>query len=231
MTDDVDALVRRTNSLRGALFALREASPLLGDCHIGYEFAIREKGHIRSDLIAETTLPARFSDLYQASGGSTLDPVLARASGGSDNFRLDLPGKAKTPFYEALSDLGCVSIASYTLPPDEVLGRLAFTVLEDRSQRDRAISPTAVADLLRQIHFALRRHGHIRRYLGLTAKECSTLASMAQGQSALDVAEAEAVAPRTIEKRLQNARAKLRARTTVEAVYKAALYGALPFGG
>ncbi len=60
MATEVDDIVRGTNSLRGALFALRSSLPLLGGCHIGYEFIVRDKGHVRSDLIAETTLPASF---------------------------------------------------------------------------------------------------------------------------------------------------------------------------
>ncbi len=227
MTPDVDEVVRATNSLRGALFALREAAPLLGKCHIGYEFMIREKGHIRSDLIAKTTLPASFWEIYHASGGSTLDPVLSRVSNKSKNFRLDLSPEGKSPFFDALADLGCVSISNYTLPRNEIFGRLAFTVLEDQRQRDRQLDQAPFIDLLRQAHIALRRHGHIRRYFGLTPKECATLTALSQGQGAADVAEAETVTLRSIEKRLQKAREKLHARTTVEAVYKAALYGIL----
>ncbi len=230
MDTDIDELVSTTNSLRGALFAVRDSVSLLGDCHIGYEFMVREKGHVRSDLIAETTLPASFWKIYHASGGSTLDPVLTRVSSNPRNFRLDLSAEGRNLFFDALADLGCVSISNYTLPREEIIGNLAFTVLEDQSQRDRALDPAPFINLLRQTHVALRRHGHIRRHFGLSLKECATLAALASGKGAADVAEDEAVTLRSIEKRLQKVRGKLRARTTVEAVYKAVAYGIL-YGG
>ena len=143
---------------------------------------------------------------------------------------MDIAGKGKSPFFKALLDLGCVSISSYTLPVDEVLGRLAFTVLEDENQRSRGLRPQLFVEVLRQLHVAVRRHGQIIRYLGLTPKECVTLTALAHGLSAADVAEEENVSLRAIEKRLQKSRSKLRARTTVEAVYKAALSGVLHKG-
>jgi len=196
MTEDIDQLVSKTNSLRGALFALREALPLLGGCHIGYEFVIRQKGYVRSDLIAETTLPANFSELYTASGGSTLDPVLSRLSSEPGNFRLNIVGRSRSPFFKALLELGCVSISSFTLPIDEVLGRLAFTIMEDQAQRSRALHASSFTELIRQFHVSVRRHGQITSYLGLTIKECATLTALAHGLSAADVAEEEEVSVR-----------------------------------
>ncbi len=140
--------------------------------------------------------------------------MLIRASADPGDFRIDLTEQAqrhgRSPFFDALAQLGCVSISTYTLPKDEIIGNLAFSVMEDKKQGRRNLKKSAFINFSRELHSSLRRHGHILKQLRLTEKEGATLYALSRGRSAVDVTEADAIKVRSVEKRLQSVKAKLR---------------------
>ncbi len=79
-------------------------------------------------------------------------------------------------------------------------------------------------DIARQFHHGVKTEGLIAKYFNITDKEKFALEAMAVGKTTADIAVELGLKQRAIELRLQNARKKLRARTTTEAVYKASAY-------
>ena len=79
-------------------------------------------------------------------------------------------------------------------------------------------------------HESLKKSGLMATTFNLSEKEIASLRLMSTGKTAFDIASLSDVTVRTIELRLASARKKLHAKTTTEAVYKAASYGILGRG-
>ena len=228
---EIDAVIARTNSLRGALFALRGAYPAFADTHLGYEHIVGGKRHVRGDLINPTTLPASFGALYAEGGGAAFDPVVQMATSGSDHIVIDLedliangPDQFRgNAFLTAMIEIGCVRLTSVCLARGEAIGRVVLSVMSGRDAPVRSAEADRAA--LRQMLASFRVYGHIARYFELKPVELSTLQATAFGRSAQDIASRDGVSARSIEFRLQRVRKKLRAMTTAEAVFKATAYG------
>jgi len=77
-------------------------------------------------------------------------------------------------------------------------------------------------------HHSMIKYKQMARHFKLTNKQSEALASAAKGRTAGYLATQIGLTERTIELRLQQARKKLHAKTTAEAVYKALTYGILP---
>ena len=224
-------LIAGTNSLRGALFALREEHPPFLDAHLGFEHVIGGNRHVRGDLINPTTLPASFGPLYAEGGGAAFDPVVQMATSGVDHTVIDLMELLSTGpdqfrrngFLNAMVEIGCIRLTSVCLPRGEAVGRIVLSVMEGQGAPPRSVD--ALRATLRQMLACFRIHGHIARYFDLKPQELNTLQAVAFGQSAQDIATRDEVSVRSIEFRLQRVRKKLRAMTTAEAVFKASAYG------
>ncbi len=227
------ALVKDTNSLRGALFSVRSGVEALDNAHIGFEFVLGARRHIRGDLISETTLPADFGALYHDSGGPGFDPVLDGPNRDLDQAHMNIeclvksgpPRYARSPFLNALIDIGCTRIASYRLPKSEASGRAIFTVMYHHDCRFDPTRSKQFQTLNREILVAFRECGHFIRQFGLTERELTVIRQVANGANANEVALNLSVTSRTVENRLQSAREKLRARSSAEAIYKATAIG------
>lgn len=61
----------------------------------------------------------------------------------------------------------------------------------------------------------------------LTCRELQILQSVARGRSAKEVAHELGIAPRTVERHIENARNKMRARNKTHMIAKAVIYGEL----
>lgn len=233
-------IITRTNSLRGALFAVRTDYEPFRDAHLGFEHVIGGNRHVRGDLINPTTLPASFGALYAEGGGAAFDPVVQMATAGSDHAVIDLMELLSTgpdqfrrnSFLNAMVEIGCIRLTSVCLPHGEGVGRIVLSIMEGQDAPPRPAE--AIRDVLRQMIVSFRINGHIARYFDMKPVELSTLEAMAFGQSAQDIATRDEVSVRSIEFRLQRVRKKLRAMTTTEAVFKASAYGligtAVPVG-
>jgi DNA-binding NarL/FixJ family response regulator len=119
-------------------------------------------------------------------------------------------------------------LSAYPFESDARIGRIILTVFSNQKQFDLKIDPAQFIDIGRRLHRSFKNNGQLKDYFGIEEKEQLVLSRMADGKTAADIAQELDVTVRTIEMRLQNARKKLKARTTTEAVYKSVAYGILP---
>lgn len=231
----VQADIVAAKSLRDALFILKLKLATFGGCDVAYEFAVRPNAYIRFDLVSMTTLSRRFTDLYPMTGGTNADPVVENIGTMTEPLFVDLEkltrGKATRfyhhKFFTNLAESGRPGLAAYPFTNPNRIGYGVMTIFESRAQRNTAREPAYYINIAQAFHNSVTRHGQIARYFGIVPNEHFALDRMAQGQNAADVAMELGLTQRTIEKRLQSARTKLSARTTNEAIYKAAAYGIL----
>ena len=221
-----------TNSIRGALFVLKNFGKAFGNCHMAYEFMLQPKAFIRGDHINITTLPAAIYDTYLPSGGANSDPVIEKIATMNAPEYVDIEQVCKgsklkfyqNPFFLKLLDIGCVSFAAYPILLDRADRFGILTVFETAEQRKNALDADYYLDAALVFHRAISKFGQLGRYFGVNEKERFVLEKMALGKNALDVSDELEITQRTVENRLQSARLKLKARTTTEAVYKASAY-------
>jgi len=231
---DLSEKLSHCNSIRGALFYLKNHYTEFQDCDLGYEYFVRKNAYIRGDIIAETTLPRHITDLYAPSGGQNADPIVENIADMKETMSIDLAKlcsdhKSKyyrNAFFEGLQTYDCQTITAYAFLPPGDFGFGALTLMQSKSYKATNLEPTHFADIGYALHTILKRQGHISRFIGITEKERFVIEKMADGKTAQDVAQYLNITPRTIEMRLQSARKKLKARTTTEAVYKSVCYGA-----
>lgn len=228
-----DALIA-ANSLRGALFCLKNHVPEFMGYNIGYEYFVRKHSYMRGDVIVQTTLPHDVMELYGDSGGQNADPIIENIAKLKDKYTVDLtkivkgrPSKYKNKFFTSLSKIGVETITAYAFLPPDSHGFGAITIMEEERNASFAYAPERFAQIGYYFHTLMKHHGQIMGYLAITEKERAVLNRMADGKTAQDVAQESGVTARTIEMRLQSARRKLKSRTTTEAVFKSVCYGIL----
>lgn len=231
---DIEDALCQANSLRGALFILKNNVPEFMGCNIGYEYFVREHSYMRGDVIVQTTLPHSVTEQYAPSGGQNADPIIENISKLKDRYTVDLSkiingkrSKYKNKFFTALSTAGVKSMTVYAILPHHSYGFGGLTILEEKSAASLVHPPQRFAEIGFYFHTLMKRHGQLQRYVGINEKEQAVLERMADGKTAQDVAHEFSVTPRTIEMRLQSARQKLKSRTTTEAVFKSVCYGIL----
>lgn len=228
-----DALIA-ANSLRGALFCLKNHVPEFMGYNIGYEYFVREHSYMRGDVIVQTTLPHNVMEKYGESGGQNADPVIEKIAKLEDKYTIDLtklvkgrPSKYKTKFFTTLSKTGVKTITAYAFLSPNSHGFGAITLMEEEKNASFVFPPERFAQIGFYFHSLMKHNGQLMRHLQITEKEQTVLDRMADGKTAQDVAQESGVTPRTIEMRLQSARRKLKSRTTTEAVFKSVCYGIL----
>lgn len=231
--DIEDALIA-ANSLRGALFILKNNLVEFMSYNIGYEYFVREHSYKRGDVIVQTTLPHSVTEKYGPSGGQNADPIIEMIVSLEDRYTVNLThiltakrSKYKNKFFTALSQVGVQTLTVYAFLPPDSHGFGGLTLMEEKPQASYAYPPERYREIGYYFHSLMMRHGHIMRHLTITEKEQTVLERMADGKTAQDVAQEFGVTPRTIEMRLQSARQKLKSRTTTEAVFKSVCYGIL----
>ncbi len=232
---DLRGLIGKRNSIRGALFSLKNIVPEFENCHLGYEYFIQPSSYKRGDIIAVTTLPSTLTDKYKPSGGENADPVVENIVGMDDMLTIELPKITgnkrskyyKNPFFLDMQSLGYPIITAYNLLPKGEFGFGALSVMKPDLLTGRQHPPSHYTVIGYAFHLMMKTHGYIERYLEITPKEKEVLKRMAAGRTAHDVAAKFEVTQRTIEMRLASARKKLKARTTTEAVFKCVCYGIL----
>jgi len=231
---DIEDAIKSANSLRGALFVLKNHVPEFMGYNVGYEYFVREHSFKRGDVIVQTTLPGEITAQYGPSGGQNADPIIENIAKLSGYYTVDLSkiiqgknSKYKNKFFFALSKAGIRTMTVYSFLPPDSYGYGGITVLEEEAHASLRVSAERFAEIGFFFHTIIKRHGHIMRHLGITKNEQDVLRRMADGKTAQDAAQEFNVTPRTIEMRLQSARKKLKARTTTEAVFKSVCYGIL----
>lgn len=231
--DIEDALIS-ANSLRGALFILKNNVPEFMGCNIGYEYFVREHSYMRGDVIVQTTLPHAVTEKYGPSGGQNADPIIEMIATLDDKYTVDLTqiiegkrSKYKNKFFTSLSQIGVKTLTVYAFLPPDSHGFGGLTIMEETPKASYAYPTKRFRDIGYYFHRLMMQHGQIMRQLKINDKEQAVLERMADGKTAQDVAQELGVTSRTIEMRLQSARQKLKSRTTTEAVFKSVCYGIL----
>jgi len=230
--DSVKADIAGAGSVRGALFVLKTRLAAFGNCHLAYEYVIKGNAYIRGDLINMTTLPPAIPELYMESGGTNADPVIENMAKRKAPLFIDIKKLCSTKnsrFYKnrfliSLLKMQCTGFAAYPFLNGDERGHGVFTIITDRELTARLNAPDYYKDIALRLHKSLRRHGQITKYFDINENEVFALGKMAEGKSAADIAGNIGVTTRTVELRLQSVRKKLKARTTTEAAYKAAIY-------
>ncbi len=200
---------------------------------IGYEFVLRDASHVRADVINMTTQSLEDINLYTESGGSNADPVLENIASRDHPIFIDLEYACKdknsrtygNKYLKKMLASNRPYLSSFPFSDDGGIGHGAITIIDTQPPAVRIKQASELSQIGLQLHRALRRAGLYRKFFRLTEKELSTLLLIACGQTAEDIAEKIELSSRAIEMRLGKARKKLKARTTTEAVYKAAVYG------
>ena len=223
------------NSIRGALFVMRELVPEFKDCHLGYEYFVRPKSYMRGDIIAVTTLPNSIIDKYKPSGGENADPIVENIVDMDRRITIELPKICnnktskyyKNEFFMDLQKIGLPIISAYDLLAKGDFGFGALSVMKPDLLTGSERTGRHYSLIGYSFHLKMKSEGYLGRHLGVTEKERDVLDRMAAGRTAHDVAQKAGVTTRTIEMRLASARKKLKARTTNEAIYKSVCYGIL----
>ena len=91
------------------------------------------------------------------------------------------------------------------------------------------LPPDEMIPLAHAFHDAARKAGLTARHIGLTDRELATLQRLSHGRTTEEIATLDGITRQAVEHRMRRARGKLRARNTIEAMYKATVYGALPW--
>ncbi len=233
----IDSQLAKANSLRGALFRLQAVLNDRACAHIAYTFLLHRNSYIRGDEVSGTTMPDSVTKYYWKNGGTNTDPVVELIPKITEPVLMDLQEyfTNKDTIYYNNPYLGGIienqwhEMMIYPVMPDDGTGgycALTFLGVPEA----QPYSEQFYLDLGHHFHSAIRKHGFLKQYFKITEKEKAVLEGMAVGKTTADIASELGLKQRAIELRLQNARKKLRARTTTEAVYKAAAYSII-FGG
>ncbi len=232
-------IIGKSTSLRDALLRTGKAFGLGRIEFLFYGFTVHLHGIKRNDaLICHSAAGDEIAIAFQAAGGTMTDVVAAKMPDLAAPFALDIVGLAehmratgdpRLAFVDTILDYGVRTAWICPITQGWVGG---YGVL-NQFYRDRFAEPSIpvedLAAFAHQFHEEAKRHRLIAKELALRSSQMAILAQVAMGRSAEDLAALYGVSNRAIEKRLQNIRGKLKARNTLEAVYKSTIYGVLPY--
>lgn len=231
LLESIEPALAEANSIRGAMFRLQALLGKHGGAHLAYTFLLHRNSYIRGDEVSATTMPHEVTKYYWQNGGTNTDPVVEIVPKMRAPQAMDLTDVVSNKnriyhsnqYLNAIIKQGWQKMMVYPIFPN--VGSVyysAFTILgfpDAPKYNDQFYMEVA-----RLFHQSLNKYNLFGKYFKITKKEKIVLEDMALGKSAADIAMALGLKQRAIELRLQNARKKLRARTTTEAVYKASVY-------
>ncbi|WP_300039474.1 hypothetical protein [uncultured Roseobacter sp.] len=240
--DRIAGIAQRSKTLRDAM--LRVASEF-GEGRIEllfYGFFVHLHGRDRNDTLICHTAPDKqeIVDAFLAAGGANTDIVASKLEHIVEPYAIDIVAEAdrmretrdfRLAYIEKMLSYD-VKTAWICAINDPWVG--GYGVL-NQFYVDRFAEPAIAVSQLRafahKFHEEARRNGLLSKEIGLRASQIELLANVAMGRSADDLADRYCITTRAIEKRLENIRRRLRARNTLEAIYKATIYGVLPSAG
>ena len=238
MINDIETIVRKSQTLHDALLRVTAAFGQGKIQFLFYGFSVHLHGRDRNDaLICHTHADQSLAEAFLAAGGTATDVVAMKMEETVEPYPIDIVGLAeemretrdfRLNFIEKILSLDVKTAWISTINEPWVGG---YGVL-NQAYRDRYAKPAIPVGKMRafahKFHEEARRHRLIAKELKLRASQVEVLSNVAMGKSAEDLAEKYGVSTRAIEKRLETIRHKLRARNTLEAIYKATIYGVLP---
>lgn len=201
-----------------------------------YGYMLGPHHFVRNDMVFASTLSDELMESYARYGGLNADPIAENASTLTQCMIINLEeiyndksgGKYyHHPFIGKLIYQGYEYSLSFTLNNVEPVGFAAMTVYPQSNCVPEDLNLDKFQNAANTLHKTLKDSGLMGRSFNLKNKEISCLKSMSAGKTAFDIATQNSVTVRTVELRLANARKKLNAKTTTEAVYKAVSYGIL----
>lgn len=204
---------------------------------LAYGYFVHLKDRSRNNAIIVHNGPENFLDLFQQVGGMATDIVASKIESLDAPFKIDLEmlvdqmterRDPRVRFARLFLDAGCRSAWIARISDIDMDG---YGLLNHFCRDNADIPPIPIGELVPLalfFHQNAKKHGLLAKETKLTNVQTRTLHKLSQGKSALDIAHAEGVSTRAVEMRIDAARKKLRAHNSVEAVYKATAYGALP---
>lgn len=232
----MDLDISKFRSVKEALEAVKSELSEHGARDLVYGYMIGPHHFVRNDVIFATTLSDELMESYARHGGFNADPVAENAVTMTKPMILDFKkiyhNKSSGKYYRHgyIADLlkqDYKYALSFTLQNVELVGFAAFTVFPNVTLSPEDLDLGLFQDAANLFHKGLKKSGLMGIGFNLSEKEILCLRYMSAGKTAFDIASEYDVTVRTIELRLANARKKLNAKTTTEAVFKAATYGIL----
>lgn len=235
---------RRATAPPQALTRLSDAMGLPGRHAVFYGFYVHVHSALRSDFVMGLSHPDTLFEgtdaeaVFRSVGGSATDIVAPNLPGIDRPLPIDVSDVAETmraagDIRVAWSDdyldrgLRTVWVAAINAPWAGGYGALTHG-LEAR-HAPPPLPGDGLGTLAHAFHDAVRKSGMLARHVGLTDLERDTLQQFAQGRTTEEIAHLTGVSRQAVDQRMLRARKKLRARNTIEAMYKAMVYGALPW--
>lgn len=231
----------QSSNLDAALQAIDRWTRARGYEGVLFGFAASVEDLDANLAVLKATLPDSFMDVYHEFGGVRLDPMARHVAQVDKPVVLDIDQVWRDP--DSPKDFKKHPLLVASLDHQIMLSRAKpihraggafgtvnfFTKRNDPGTRRRLIdNDTLGVDAAAEIFFlTCTDNGLLSSTPRLTGREQDVIAFTAKGYSADDLSERWKVNRRTVEKRLANARRKLNARTTAQAVAKAAVYGLL----
>lgn len=239
-SDKIKAIVRDSKSIEDALQKMVSAFGNGRLDHLFWGYSVHLHGVARNDtLIADTFESPTFIQAFVAAGGTSNDVVGNKIATIIHPFKIDIvqlaehqrdTGDARHRFTETIIEFGLKSAWICKLNQPWIGGAGVFNQFFADQNANSAIALEDLSEVAHIFHDEIRRHRLIAKKINLRPSQCAFLAEVAKGRSAEDLAGKYEISSRAVEKRLESIRKSLKARNTVEAVYKATMYGLLPYG-
>ncbi|MEP3863193.1 MAG: hypothetical protein ABJQ34_09155 [Paracoccaceae bacterium] len=238
-SEKIKTIVRSSTSIENAL---QKMVLQFGDGrleHLFWGYAVHVHGLARNDaLIAHTCEGTELTEAFLAAGGTANDVVANKIGTLKHPFQIDIvqlaehqrdTKDARLTFTETIiaHDIKTAWICIVDAP--WVGGSGVFNQFYKDRLAEPAIPLDDISEIAHTFHEELRRNRLIAKQINLRKIQVEFLSEVAKGRSAEDLADKYQISSRAVEKRLENIRKTLNSRNTLEAVYKATMYGVLPY--
>lgn len=201
-----------------------------------YVYMLHPKSYVRNDFLWKATFPDEIHNAFMESGGAAAQNIMAFLPLMTEPVYIDIrwTTERKSRFFSH-SEAPKIAIkmgykTAWMLPIqlEERYGYGGLGLYEDHRPGRPKMNHTKLLRVGKLYHETMRECQQMAAEFSLSLKERQTLASISRGNTAADIALETGLVERTIEQRLSQARKKLHARTTTEAVYKSLIYGIIP---
>jgi DNA-binding CsgD family transcriptional regulator len=232
----IEDQLAKAGSLHEGLNLLKDYLKPKGVAELTYGFMLHAKSHLRGDYLLYTTFPKAIRLVGMQDGGAITYRFGDLTPKMSEPLFFDMKDtvEGRGPLYSFNKTFKMIYETGYRhawIIPflREVKNGYGFLIM---FQDNKVGAPKLDVNQLKEFgplyHNTMIRCKQMAKQFKLTSKQTEALASAAKGSTAGDFATGLGLSERCIELRLQEARKKLRARTTTEAAYKALAYGILP---
>lgn len=240
-SEKIKAIVRSSKSIDHALQKMVAEFGNGRMDHLFWGYSVHLHGVARNDtLIADTFESPDFIAAFMAAGGSSNDVVGNKIETISQPFQIDIVqlaehqrdiGDTRYRFTESILEFGLKTAWICTLNEPWIGGAGVFNQFFADRGAESAIALEDLSEVAHIFHDEIKRHRLIAKQVNLRSGQMAFLSEVSKGKSAEDLADQYQISSRAVEKRLESIRKALKARNTLEAVYKAAMYGVLPYSG